>query len=318
MKLANEFTVHVPVDVAWKVLTDLEGIAPCLPGAQLTGVDGDVYQGRVKVKVGPVISEFAGTARFAEKDDDAYRAVIDAKGRDARSAGNAAALITAQLRPDGDRTVVNVDTDLKISGKLAQFGSGMIKEVSQKLLGQFVASLEAKIAADDGTGTGTGGATAGAPAAVLDDTVGGTPDSRGAEPSNATGGTGATPEATDAPPVGAGGATPAVDASGTAGDAEARTDIAAAREVAGDEAPLSATSTDEHPSTPLLTPGGSAPLAAVEEAVPVPKRGFAATAEPEPLDLMEYAGGSIRKRVLPVAVGVAVVVAAIVVWRIVK
>jgi carbon monoxide dehydrogenase subunit G len=329
MKLANEFTVHVPVDVAWKVLTDLEGIAPCLPGAQLTGVDGDVYQGRVKVKVGPVISEFAGTARFAEKDDDAYRAVIDAKGRDARSAGNAAALITAQLRPDGDRTVVNVDTDLKISGKLAQFGSGMIKEVSQKLLGQFVASLEAKIAADNG-------ATTGAPAAVLDDTVGGTPDSSGAEPSKATGGT-ATPAgpgtttdaATGGPaaaaPVGTGGATPAVGADSpasgaptTATDAEASTDIAAARDVAGDEAPLSATSAEEHPSTPLLAPGGSAPLAAVEEAVSVPKRGFAATAEPEPLDLMEYAGGSIRKRVLPVAVGVAVVVAAIVVWRIVK
>jgi carbon monoxide dehydrogenase subunit G len=329
MKIANEFTVHVPIDVAWKVLTDLEGIAPCLPGAQLTGVDGDVYQGKVKVKVGPVISEFAGTARFAEKDDDAYRGVIDAKGRDARSAGNAAALITAQLRPDGDSTVVNVDTDLKISGKLAQFGSGMIKEVSQKLLGQFVASLEAKIAADN-----NGGATTGAPAAVLDDTVGGTPDSSGAEPSKATGGAataagpGTTTEAATggpaaAPPIGTGGATPAVGADGsangsaprTADDAEASTDIAAAREVAGDEAPLSSTSAEEHPSTPLLTPGGAAPLAAVEEAVSVPKRGFAATAEPEPLDLMEYAGGSIRKRVLPVLAGVIVVVAAIVIWR---
>src|SRR5690242_8939495 len=136
MKIANEFTVHAPIERAWAVLTDLEGIAPCLPGAQLTGVDGDVYRGKVKVKVGPVVSEFTGTARFAEKDDAAYRAVIDAKGRDARSAGNAAAMITAQLRPEGDRTAVNVDTDLKISGKLAQFGSGVIREVSQKLLGQ--------------------------------------------------------------------------------------------------------------------------------------------------------------------------------------
>src|SRR5882724_141059 len=151
MKIANEFTVHTPIDRAWRVLTDLEGIAPCMPGAQLTGVDGDVYQGKVRVKVGPVISEFAGTARFTEKDDAAYRGVIDAKGRDARSAGNAAALVTAVLRQNGDSTTVSVDTDLKISGKLAQFGSGMIKEVSGKLLAQFVANLEAKLAADDAT-----------------------------------------------------------------------------------------------------------------------------------------------------------------------
>jgi carbon monoxide dehydrogenase subunit G len=143
VKITNEFTVHTSIDQAWAVLTDLAGIAPCLPGAQLTGVDGDVYRGKVKVKVGPVISEFAGTARFVERDDAGHRAVIDAKGRDPRSAGNAAALITAELRPEGDATVVTVDTDLKISGKLAQFGSGMISEVSGKLLGQFVESLEA-------------------------------------------------------------------------------------------------------------------------------------------------------------------------------
>ncbi|MGC4749609.1 SRPBCC family protein [Micromonospora sp. DT201] len=148
MKITNEFAVTVPIERAWAVLTDLEGIAPCLPGAQLTGVDGDVYRGRVKVKVGPVISEFTGTARFVEKDDATYHGVIDAKGRDARSAGNASALVTAHLRADGDRTLVSVDTDLKISGKLAQFGSGMIKEVSGKLLAQFVANLEAKLAAE--------------------------------------------------------------------------------------------------------------------------------------------------------------------------
>ncbi|GIJ79963.1 Carbon monoxide dehydrogenase subunit G [Micromonospora phaseoli] len=148
MKISNEFTVNVPIERAWTVLTDLEGVAPCLPGAQLTGVDGDVYQGKVKVKVGPVVSEFAGTARFAEKDHTRYRGVIDAKGRDARSAANAAALVTAALRADGERTVVSVDTDLRISGKLAQFGSGMIKEVSGKLLAQFAANLEAKLAAE--------------------------------------------------------------------------------------------------------------------------------------------------------------------------
>jgi len=148
MKITNEFTVSVPVERAWEMLTDLEGVAPCMPGAQLTGVQGDTYAGRVKVKVGPVISDFTGTARFAEKDDLAHRAVIDARGKDSRGAGNASAMITAGLRADGDRTVVTVDTDLKISGKVAQFGSGMINQVSEKLLGQFVECLESKLAAD--------------------------------------------------------------------------------------------------------------------------------------------------------------------------
>lgn len=149
MKITNEFAVNIPIERAWAVLTDLAGIAPCMPGAQLTGVEGDTYSGRVKVKVGPVVSDFTGTARFVEKDDGTRRAVIDAKGRDSRSAGNAAALVTAHLRADGDRTLVSVETDLKISGKLAQFGNGMIKEVSGKLLGQFVTNLEAKLATEE-------------------------------------------------------------------------------------------------------------------------------------------------------------------------
>lgn len=145
MQIDNEFTVGVPVERAWEVLTDLEGIAPCMPGAQLTGRDGDVYQGKVRVKVGPVVSEYAGTATFVEKDDTAHRAVISASGRDSRGAGNASAQIVAQLRPDGERTVVTVDTDLRITGKIAQLGRGMIKEVSTKLLGQFVECLEGKL-----------------------------------------------------------------------------------------------------------------------------------------------------------------------------
>jgi len=148
MKIDNEFTVNVPVDEAWDVLTDLERIAPCMPGAQLTGREGDAFLGKVKVKVGPVISEFAGTASFIEKDAATHHAVIDAKGRDSRGAGNASAIITAQLRADGEhRTVVTVETDLKISGKLAQFGSGMIAEVSSKLIDQFVDSLEKQVMA---------------------------------------------------------------------------------------------------------------------------------------------------------------------------
>jgi carbon monoxide dehydrogenase subunit G len=149
VRIDNEFKVGVPIDRAWAVLTDLEGIAPCLPGAQLTGVDGAVFTGRVKIKVGPVVSEYAGTARFIEKNDATHHAVIDAKGKDARGAGNASALIDAHLRADGDFTIVSVDTDLNITGKIAQFGSGMIKEVSAKLLGQFAENLEAKLNASE-------------------------------------------------------------------------------------------------------------------------------------------------------------------------
>jgi uncharacterized protein len=145
MKLDNEFTVGVPIEQAWTVLTDLELIAPCMPGAQLTGVNDGVYTGKVKIKVGPVTAEYAGTAKFTEKDAAAYRAVIDARGRDSRGQGNANAVIAAQLRADGSNTVVTVDTDLSIAGRIAQFGSGMIKEVSAKLLGQFVECLEQKL-----------------------------------------------------------------------------------------------------------------------------------------------------------------------------
>jgi carbon monoxide dehydrogenase subunit G len=208
MKIQNEFTVHVPIETAWKVLTDLEVIAPCLPGAQLTGRDGDNYEGKVKIKMGPVASEFAGVATFSEKDDVQHRAVIEAKGRDARGAGNASATITAQCRAEGDTTVVNVDTDLKISGKLAQMGGSMINEVSEKLLGQFVTCLEGKFVAP-----------AAAPAA------------------------------------------PAADA--------------------GSSAP---------PSAPA--PSAGAP---------------AATAEPEALDLMQFAGKAVAKRAIPVVIGLVVI-----------
>ena len=145
MKLDNEFTVGVPIGQAWGVLTDLELIAPCMPGAQLTGVADGVYTGKVKIKVGPVTAEYAGTAHFAEKDEESYRAVIEARGRDSRGNGNASAVISAQLQPNGTSTLVNVSTDLTIAGRIAQFGSGMIKEVSAKLLGQFVECLEGRL-----------------------------------------------------------------------------------------------------------------------------------------------------------------------------
>lgn len=146
MEIANEFTVDAPIDVAWNTLTDIPFIAPCMPGATLEGEEDGVYSGNVKIKVGPVTAQYKGTATFVEKDDDAKRAVIDGKGRDSRGAGNANALITAQMHDEGEKTRVEIVTDLKVSGKVAQFGRGVMQDVSEKLLGQFADCLEGKMA----------------------------------------------------------------------------------------------------------------------------------------------------------------------------
>lgn len=146
MKIANEFTVSAPIEQAWELLTDLEQVIPLMPGARLVGREGDEVAGAVKVKVGPVTSEFTGKAQFLERDSEQHRAVISAKGKESRGSGNAAATVSAELHEAGDRTRVTVDTDLKIVGKLAQFGSGALQQVSEKLLGEFVDSLEAKLA----------------------------------------------------------------------------------------------------------------------------------------------------------------------------
>ena len=145
MELTNEFSVSVPVDQAWAVLTDLERIAPCMPGAELQEVEGDEFRGIVKVKVGPITAQYKGTARITERDDTNHRAVIRAQGRDTRGQGNASATITAALQADGEGTQVQLDSDLNVTGKVAQFGRGVLADVSSKLLGQFVACLEQRV-----------------------------------------------------------------------------------------------------------------------------------------------------------------------------
>src|SRR5438270_6281337 len=121
MELTNEFRVGVPLHEAWTLLTDVERIAPCMPGAELQEIEGDEYRGVVKVKVGPITAQYKGKAHFVERDQAGGRAVLRAEGRDTRGQGNANATITATLRPDGDGTLVSVVTDLAISGRVAQF-----------------------------------------------------------------------------------------------------------------------------------------------------------------------------------------------------
>lgn len=146
MELKSDFEVSVGVDRAWEVLTAPELIAPCLPGARLDEVEGDEFRGAVKVKVGPISAEYRGKATMVEMNRDDLRIVIRAEGRDSRGAGNAAADITALMEASSDAsTKVEVTTDLKISGKVAQFGRGVLGDVSAKLMGQFVDNLEAML-----------------------------------------------------------------------------------------------------------------------------------------------------------------------------
>jgi len=147
MKLENRFTVPVPVDEAWKVLLDVERIAPCMPGATLTSVEGDHFEGKVKVKVGPINLTYGGKAHFVSKDDTNHVAVIDGSGKETRGTGTAKALITCRLVDRGDSTDVEVDTDLNVTGKPAQFGRGVLADVSGKLVDQFAACLSDEIRA---------------------------------------------------------------------------------------------------------------------------------------------------------------------------
>ncbi len=236
MELENSFIVEVPVERAWEVLTDVPVIAPCLPGAKLTEVDGDDYKGTVKVKVGPVIAEYKGAATFVETDEAARRIVLRAEGRETRGQGNASATITAVLVPDGDTTKVTVNTDMAITGKAAQFGRGVMAEVSAKLMKQFADNLAGTVLA--------GAAAEGTPAGA---------DQPGtASPGTASAGT------------------------ASAGTASAGTGSAG-----------SGVS-----STPASSKPGSTPVS---------------PAEPEPIDLLEVAGGATAKRVVPAVVGAVLI-----------
>ena len=229
MELHHEFTVPVPAADAWRILTNLEQLAPCLPGAQLTEVEGEIYRGQVKVKVGPIVAQFKGQASFVTRDDTGYTASLKAEGRDTGGKGNASATITAKLEPTGANSAkCTVDTDLNITGKVAQFGRGALADVSDKLLLQFVDNLNALIAS---------GATADTPAAT---------------------------------------AAPAAPAT----DAQTAPTLAA-------------------PATP------AAPTV----------RKIEHTDDVAPLDLLDAAGGTIAKRLVPVLVVIAVAVAAFVIFR---
>ena len=166
MELINEFTVNRPIHEAWAVITDVERIAPCLPGAQLQEIEGDSYRGVVKVKVGPISAALKGEAHFLERDDANYRAVLKGDGRDTKGNGNASAIITASLQQISPTSAkCTVHTKLDMTGKVAQFGRGALADISGKLMQQFSKNLDAMLEKDAAEPAAAATAAAEAPAA---------------------------------------------------------------------------------------------------------------------------------------------------------
>ena len=267
MELEHEFTIPVPVDKAWPVLLDIRRIAPCMPGAAVDTVDGDDFTGSVKVKLGPINLTYKGQAKFVEKDEKSHKAIIDARGRDSRGNGTAAAKITATLDDRGQETLVKVVTDLNITGKPAQFGRGVMVDVGNKLIGQFADCLAGKLAEDDSVDTAADTAAAATTASGAADK---TPTST-------------IPAATTAQ----------ADADKSQADAEKTGDAArtAAQSSADKQAAVSA--------TPKTAPAKPAPAA-----------------EPEPIDLIELAGGTVLKKAIPAVI--AALIAALIALVVIK
>jgi carbon monoxide dehydrogenase subunit G len=338
VQLENSFIVPVPVDEAWRVLLDIERIAPCMPGAALDSVEGDSFTGRVKVKLGPINLTYQGKASFVEKDETAHRAVIDGRGKDQRGNGTAAALITAQLKGEGDTTRVDVLTDLNITGRPAQFGRGVMTDVGNKLLGQFADKLAAQLGEGDAQGDAAradaarvdapGSVTAAATgvaeevAASVEQTPG---DNAAAEAVRKAGTAAreAAASATDGAAKTPAGETAAAGAGATdtvSISAVGATDTAPVPAV-GDTAPAAGdTAPGSTDTTPALSPVGGAPSTPpsgpsappTRPATGAPPRSTPSTVrqpaeEPEPIDLLEVAGGAAMARFAAPAAGVAAV-----------
>ena len=169
MELTNEFTVSAPIGQAWSLLTDIERVAPCVPGFKLTGAREGVYEGAMKVKVGAVQTTYDCSIRFEELDEESHRAVISAQGRETRGQGGVTATITSTLVPEGEATRAYLVTSLNVTGRVAQFGRGILADVSERLVEQFLSRLESMI--DGGQAEAAGGDRAGGIGAITSDGV---------------------------------------------------------------------------------------------------------------------------------------------------
>jgi carbon monoxide dehydrogenase subunit G len=157
MKLENEFTVPAPLEQAWEVLLDVERVAPCLPGAAIEASDGDEHKGTMTIKIGPITTRYSGTVKIEEADESARRAVMRAQARDQRGQGTAAATITSTMEEVEGGTRVHVETEMRVTGPAAQFGRGVMQDVSAKLMGRFADCLAEEMAGASATGVAAGG-----------------------------------------------------------------------------------------------------------------------------------------------------------------
>jgi carbon monoxide dehydrogenase subunit G len=228
MELKHSFTVPVSLDRAWDVLLDVERVATCMPGASLDSVDGDDITGKIKVKVGPITQVYAGKAHFTERNREAHVVTLEASGKETRGSGTASATVRSELVPDGDQTQVTVLTSLNVTGKAAQFGRGVLSEVSGKLVGIFADNLAKMLAAEQ---AGASTESEAAAAAATADQVAAATEPTGADPDGADGVAGA--PAAGAPALGASAAgAPAAGARAAGARAAGDSDLA---DLAGDD-----------------------------------------------------------------------------------
>jgi carbon monoxide dehydrogenase subunit G len=287
VQLDHSFTVPVSIDEAWKVLLDIERVGPCMPGASIDSVNGDEFTGTVKVKLGPINLTYKGQASFVEKDEAARRAVINARGKDARGNGTASAVVTATLSEDAGSTKVNVRTDLDITGKPAQFGRGVMVDVGNKLIGQFAECLATTLG-------GSGGA---------------------ADPPTSS------QETSDPPKVNPGPSDPpttnptAGEAEAAAGQPEKRARPKPARPAAPADAPQASAAEEQAVQQETTTPSYSVPGGVSSESMSAVNDHHGSSPgsprDVEPINLLQSAGPAVAKRLAPVAVGVVIVLLAL-------
>jgi carbon monoxide dehydrogenase subunit G len=327
VQLENSFTVPLPVDEAWRVLLDIDRIAPCMPGAALDSVTGDDFTGRVKVKLGPINLTYQGKGSFIEKDETTHKAVIDARGKDQRGNGTAAAIVTATLAAEGSVTRVDVLTDLNITGRPAQFGRGVMTDVGNKLLGQFADKLSAQLASGDAGLADPAAVDTAAAGAQQEPTVASTVSTAAASAAATT--AGVAEEAAASVEGSAAGGPVKKAAAAAKKTAAAAADSAATTQASAVTPPVEATpakaaatpigAAKKAPSKPPAgttappnRPAGGGPVRSTPSA---PQRPLTPV-EPEPIDLLEVAGGAAFTRyAAPAAGGAAVLVLLLLIIR---
>ncbi|MEV5716130.1 SRPBCC domain-containing protein [Amycolatopsis mediterranei] len=297
MRLDHEFTVPAPIGEVWQAVVDPERVAPCMPGATLTKVEGDKFSGTVKVKLGPISLLYKGNGEFLEKDEAARKVTIKASGKDSRGAGTAAATVTLTLTETDGGTHGSVSTELAITGKPAQFGRGLISEVGGKILDTFAGCLSGKLAPPEG-------AAAAAPAAQ-GASAGDAPATETATQS-ARAGNASSPEAAAAQPA-------------AAQPAAAQPAAAPAAKPVAEQGTPTATSEPVAKPQPAVKPAPTTPEINTEpKAKPADRpalHSVPAPPETEAIDLLDYAGKSVLKRVAPVLAAIAVVAGLVAIIR---